>query len=353
MPELRKDPIVGRWVIISTERGKRPSDFGRIEPPHKEGFCPFCPGNESKTPPEVYADRDPGSVRDGPGWHVRVVSNKFPALQIEGELRRRGEGMYDKMNGVGAHEVIVETTDHHVAFSELPLEQMERVIVALRERMIDLAKDKRFRYIQVFKNHGDAAGASLEHSHTQLIATPIIPRRVDEEIRGCVAHFEQKERCIFCDIVDQEMDFSKRIVCQNEDFLVLEPFAARFPFETWVLPRMHEPFFEMMPRTSVRTLAQIFKEMLARMNIALNHPPYNFVLHTAPSNDWDLPHHYHWHIELMPKLTKVAGFEWGTGFYINPTPPEEAAAYLREVVVPPAEIVPPPEERDRPMIPIH
>jgi len=351
MPELRKDPVVGRWVIISTERGKRPSDFGRFETPRREGFCPFCPGNESKTPPEVYADRDPGTPRDGPGWHVRVVSNKFPALQIEGELRRRGEGMYDKMNGVGAHEVIVETTQHELETSELPIEQLERVILALRERMSDLAKDKRFRYIQVFKNHGEAAGASLEHGHTQLIATPIIPRRVVEEIHGCTQHFEQKERCIFCDIVDQEMDTSTRIVCQNEDFIVLEPFAARFPFETWVLPRLHEPFFEMMPRSSVHTLALIFREMLVRMNIALNRPPYNYVLHTAPSNDWEQPHHYHWHIELMPKLTKVAGFEWGTGFYINPTPPEEAAAYLREVVLPPAPIQTP-GGQDRPVVPV-
>ncbi len=187
MPELRKDPIVGRWVIIATERGKRPSDFDRIEMPRKGGFCPFCPGNESKTPPEVYADREPGSPRDGPGWYVRVVSNKFPALQIEGDLKRRGEGMYDKMNGVGAHEVIIESPAHETDTSELPLIQIERVLVALRERMLDLAKDKRFRYVQVFKNRGDAAGASLEHSHTQLIATPIIPasrRRGTQRLRA-------------------------------------------------------------------------------------------------------------------------------------------------------------------------
>jgi UDPglucose--hexose-1-phosphate uridylyltransferase len=334
MPELRKDPIVGRWVIIATERGKRPSDFDRIEMPRKGGFCPFCPGNESKTPPEVYADREPGSPRDGPGWHVRVVSNKFPALQIEGDLKRRGEGMYDKMNGVGAHEVIIESPAHETDTSELPLIQIERVLVALRERMLDLAKDKRFRYVQVFKNRGDAAGASLEHSHTQLIATPIIPRRVDEELRGCASHFLAKERCIYCDIVDQESDYQKRIVCENEHFLVFEPFASRFPFETWVLPKHHAQYFEEAPIATIPSLAAILKELLVRMNIALNNPPYNYVLHTSPCNDWDLPHHYHWHIELMPKLTKVAGFEWGTGFYINPTPPEEAATHLREVDLP-------------------
>jgi UDPglucose--hexose-1-phosphate uridylyltransferase len=334
MPELRKDPIVGRWVIIATERGKRPSDFDRVEMPTRGGFCPFCPGNESKTPPEVYADREPGTPKDGPGWKVRVVSNKFPALQIEGDLHRRGEGIYDKMNGVGAHEVIIESPAHDIETSRLPLEHIERILLALRERILDLAKDKRFRYVQVFKNHGDAAGASLEHSHTQLIATPIIPRRVDEELRGCTQHFQAKERCIYCDIVDQETDYQKRIVCENEHFVVLEPFAARFPFETWVLPKQHAHYFEEAPAATIPSMARILKEMLTRMNIALNNPPYNYVIHTSPCNDWDTPHHYHWHLELMPKLTKVAGFEWGTGFYINPTPPEEAAAHLRGVSLP-------------------
>ncbi|MFB3909249.1 MAG: galactose-1-phosphate uridylyltransferase [Candidatus Eisenbacteria bacterium] len=335
MPELRKDPVVGRWVIIATERGKRPSDFGRIESARKGGFCPFCPGNESKTPPEVFAFRSPDSRPNEPGWTVRVVSNKFPALQIEGGLNRRAEGIYDKMNGVGAHEVIIETTDHNLEMSQLPVEQIERVLFAYRERMLDLAKDKRFRYLQVFKNHGEAAGASLEHSHSQLIATPIIPRRVHEELNGCSQHFQIKERCIYCDIVDQEIAFGKRLVCENEKFVVLEPFAPRFPFETWLIPKEHEHFFEedYSEEEGFLPLARIFKEMLTRMNVALNNPPYNFVLHTSPSHDWENPLHYHWHLELMPKLTKVAGFEWGTGFYINPTPPEEAAEYLREAMI--------------------
>ncbi len=333
MPELRKDPIVGRWVIIATERGKRPSDFVNTVTPPKGGFCPFCPGNESKTPPEVYAVREDGSPPNGPGWSIRVVSNKFPALEIEGELERRPEGIYDKMSGIGAHEVIIETTEHDIETSQLSVSQLDAVFVACRDRMLDLAKDKRFRYVQVFKNQGEAAGASLEHSHTQLIATPIIPRRVVEELKGCSQHFEIKERCIFCDIVDQELTVGTRIVCVNDDYVVHVPFAPRFPFETWVIPRRHEHFFEDAYRGNFLSLARIFKEMLMRMNLALNNPHYNWVLHTSPCNEWEGPRHYHWHIELMPKLTKVAGFEWGTGFYINPTPPEEAAAYLREVPV--------------------
>jgi UDPglucose--hexose-1-phosphate uridylyltransferase len=254
-------------------------------------------------------------------------------LEIEGELERRPEGIYDKMSGIGAHEVIIETTEHDIESSQLSVSQLNAVFVACRDRMLDLAKDKRFRYVQVFKNQGEAAGASLEHSHTQLIATPIIPRRVVEELMGCSRHFEIKERCIFCDIVDQELTVGTRIVCVNDDYVVHVPFAPRFPFETWVIPRRHEHFFEDAYRGNFLSLARIFKEMLMRMNLALNNPHYNWVLHTSPCNDWEGPRHYHWHIELMPKLTKVAGFEWGTGFYINPTPPEEAAAYLREVPV--------------------
>jgi UDPglucose--hexose-1-phosphate uridylyltransferase len=333
MPELRRDPIVGRWVIISTERGKRPSDFGQIQPARKTGFCPFCAGNESKTPPEVFAYRDDGTLPDTPGWKVRVVSNKFPALQIEGNLDRRAEGIYDRMNGVGAHEVLIETPDHEAELSELPRAQIVLILQAMRTRIIDLAKDRRFRYIQIFKNHGEAAGASLEHSHVQLIATPIVPRRVVEELNGCASHFELKERCIVCDIVDQETEIQKRVVCQNEGFLCIEPFAPRFPFETWVLPMHHQSKFEEIDDERLAQFAEVLKESLQRINAALNKPPYNFVLHTSPCNDWKDTRTYHWHLEIMPKLTKVAGFEWGTGFYINPTPPESAAQFLREVSV--------------------
>ena len=194
MPELRKDPIIGRWVIISTERGKRPTDFTSVPPAKRMTFCPFCVGNESKTPPEIYAIREPGSAENAPGWRVRVVPNKFPALQIEGDLNRQGEGIYDKMNGVGAHEVIIETPDHNKTLSDLDEDAFNDVLLTWRERMIDLKRDKRFRYIVVFKNHGEAAGASLEHSHTQLVAMPIIPKRVTEEIEGARKYYEFKER---------------------------------------------------------------------------------------------------------------------------------------------------------------
>jgi UDPglucose--hexose-1-phosphate uridylyltransferase len=332
MPELRKDPIIGRWVIISTERGKRPTDFASVPPAKSSNFCPFCVGNETKTPPEVFAFRAPGTMPNTPGWRVRVVSNKFPALQIEGELNRQGEGIYDKMNGIGAHEVIIETPDHDKTLSDLPEETVAEVLFTWKERILDLKKDERFKYIVVFKNHGEAAGASLEHSHTQLVAMPIIPKRVVEEIEGSRKYYDFKERCIYCDIVSQELADEERVVTSNESFLAIEPFAARFPFETWILPKTHKPAFQDIEKNEVHHLARILKEILMKINAALNSPPYNFILHTLPlqgnNRSW-----YHWHLEIMPKLTKVAGFEWGSGFYINPTAPEEAARYLREIQV--------------------
>ena len=330
MPELRKDPITGRWVIISTERAKRPSDFSAEPVERKGGFCPFCPGHEDKTPPEILACRSDGSGPNSQGWWVRVVPNKFPALGIEGDLNRQGEGLFDKMGGIGAHEVIIETPDHGLTLATLPEKRIEDVLWAFRERMLDLQRDKRFRYILIFKNHGAPAGASLEHSHSQLIALPIVPKRVREEVDGAKSYYGYKERCIYCDIVRQERDSGIRVVAENESFLTVAPYAPRFPFETWILPKEHESAFENSQSHFYRDLARALKNFLMRIDKVLEMPSYNLVLHTSPVKE--VPNdYYHWHLEMMPKLTRVAGFEWGTGFYINPTPPEEAARFLREV----------------------
>jgi UDPglucose--hexose-1-phosphate uridylyltransferase len=333
MPELRKDPVTGRWVIISTERSRRPHDFGVRPAPRKPSVCPFCPGNEDKTPPEILAFRQNGGSPNTPGWITRVVPNKFPALQIEGALDRRGEGLYDMMNGIGAHEVVIESTDHERDLPDLPLEHIHSVLWAFRERINDLKKDRRFRYILIFKNQGEAAGASLEHPHTQLIATPIIPKQIQEELEGSRRYYDIKERCVYCDIIHQETSdqIGRRLVLQNDYFIAIEPYAPRFPFETWLLPANHDASYEMGDEYLIPALAAALKETLQRLNRALNRPPYNLMLHTAPVGDEDLPY-YHWHIEILPKLTQVAGFEMGSGFYINPTAPEDAAHYLREHV---------------------
>jgi len=329
MPELRKDPIYGRWVIIATERSRRPSDFAPEERISTGGFCPLCEGNEDRTPPEVLAFRDNGAPPNSPGWSLRVVPNKFPALRIEGELDREGEGIYDKMNGIGAHEVVVETPQHSETLSTLPLKGVEKVLWAYRDRIVDLRRDERLRHVLVFKNYGSAAGASLEHSHSQIIALPIVPTRVREEIEGAKNYFLYKDRCVFCDIVRQELRQRKRVIAENSGFVSIAPFASRFPFETWILPKIHQPSYEQMESSFYGQAAEILSGTLRKLKQVLDDPPYNYIIHTSsyPEQDRD---YYHWHIEIMPKLTKVAGFEWGTGFYINPTPPEEAAEYLRE-----------------------
>jgi UDPglucose--hexose-1-phosphate uridylyltransferase len=317
-------------VIIATDRARRPSDFTRETVEARGGrYCPFCPGHESKTPPEVLSYRNSGGSNES-GWTLRVVPNKFPALRVEGELDRQGEGIYDRMNGIGAHEVIIESTQHDATLSSMGEKSVADVLFAFRDRILDLKKDRRLRYILIFKNHGEGAGASLEHPHSQLIALPIVPKRVQEELDGSLQYHRFRERCIFCDIMHQEMQERARVVLGTDHFAVLTPYASRFPFETWILPRVHNSHFESASTESILNLGWVVSELTRRMESALEKPPYNIVVHTAPVQDGPLEH-FHWHIEIIPKLTRVAGFEWGTGFYINPTPPEEAAAFLREI----------------------
>jgi len=332
MPELRKDPVIGRWVIISTERGRKPSSFIPVPKRREASLCPFCPGHEDSTPPEVMAYRASGTEPNMPGWSLRVISNKYPALIIEGALNREPKGIYDCMNGIGAHEVIIETPEHAHDIVDMTIDEIRDVLWAYRERMIDLQRDIRFKYIQIFKNHGEEAGASLEHSHSQLIATPIIPKRVLEKLEGSRRYFEFKERCIYCDIIRQELSENERIVKDYDAYISFEPFASRFPFETCIIPKAHQSSYLEISKSDFYVLASCLKDTLIRLRIALNNPPFNYILHTRPISN-ESHDYFHWHIEIIPKLTKVAGFEWGSGFYINPTTPEDAAAFLRGIDV--------------------
>ena len=329
MTELRKDPVVGRWVIISTERAKRPHEFPPEPAPRREGVCPLCPGSERMTPPEILGYRQGGQPND-PNWTLRVVPNKFPALRIEGDLGKAADGIYDRMHGIGAHEIVIESERHDVDLFELPEARFQDVLWAYRERLLDLKNDHRFKSVLIFKNHGAAAGASLTHSHSQLIALPIIPKRVMEEMHGCREYYRFRDRCLFCDLVVQEMDQKVRIVEESGEFLAFSPYAPRFPFETWIVPKRHQCAYEMIEGDQAKSLAAVFRRTLRRLNLALENPPFNFIVHSAPFQE-RAADFFHWHIEIMPKLTKVAGFEWGSGFYINPTPPEESAKYLREL----------------------
>lgn len=328
MSQLRRDPITGRWIIVNVTNPKRLEEFDLNPQVKKGGKCPFCKGNEKMTPPEVEAVRKDNSKPDTPGWSVRVVPNKFPALKIEGNLDKRGIGLYDMSNGVGAHEVIIETSDHNKDLADLSKDEIREVILKYRSRSLDLEKDERFKYILIFKNHGEVAGASLEHTHTQLVALPIVPKRVKEELKGSLGYFGYRERCVVCDMIAQERQDKVRLVSENRSFVAFCPFVPRFAFETWIVPKPHNQNFKSIDDKGVDDMAAILKDILMRLKDVLRDPPYNFIIHTAPIRD-GAHEDFHWHLEIMPKLTSVAGFEWGSGFYINPISPELTAEYLR------------------------
>jgi UDPglucose--hexose-1-phosphate uridylyltransferase len=343
MSELRKDPIVERWVIVAAERGRRPNEFQVESEPAGSAFCPFCPGHEDRTPPEITAWGRPSSAApNSAGWQGRVVPNKFPALKVEGELDPQGLGMYDKMNGVGAHEVIIENPRHDWDMAGAPAEEIAAVLRCYVARLQALKEDKRFRSVTIFRNVGTAAGATLAHSHSQIIALPIVPTQVKAQLDAAQEYFARKGRCVFHDIIRQEEAMNQRVVENNEDFIVLSPYAARFPFELQILPQRGGHDFGLISEAEIEALAGTLSRSLSRIKKLLGSPAYNLMVHTAPlptsqpgyGNGWStLEQNFVWHIDILPRLTKIAGFEWGTGFYINPVSPESATEYLREVEV--------------------
>ena len=341
MSELRWDPLKLHWVIIATERGRRPRDF-QVEPKEAEmTSCPFCYGNEDKTPAEIFAIR-PSGPANSPNWKVRVIPNKYPVLRIEGDIKSKGYGLYDTMTGIGAHEVIIETPQHEKGLADLSVVEVTDVLIAYRARFLDLRRDSRFRYMVLFKNHGVRAGATLAHSHSQLIAVPLTPPVAATELKICRDFYASKERCIFCDLIDFELTCGDRVVKEFPNFVSVTPYASCFPFELRLYPKKHSHDFALMDDGQLAELAEAMKDMLLRLKTVLNDPPYNFILHSAPPQQqrlgkpeyWgSLEYDYHWHIELVPRLTQIAGFEWGTGFYINPTSPEDAALFLRDAEI--------------------
>jgi UDPglucose--hexose-1-phosphate uridylyltransferase len=335
MPELRKDLITREWVVIAKERAKRPGDFNH----HRQeaavttkdhSVCPFCEGNESMTPPEIYAIRDDSSNPDTRGWSVRVVPNRFPALEKGIPLNRGPAGIYDRMNGMGAHEVVIETPEHGKRVSDLSLEQVKNVLKVYQRRYSELKAEPHLKYVLIFRNYGKVAGASIEHPHSQIIATPMIPQQVWVQVKGLEQYYEYRARCAYCQIIEEELKEGIRIAAQNNFFVSIEPFASKYPFETWIMPRKHRSNLLEAGEEELKDLAEILKETLQRIHACLSDPPYNLMFINAP---WSYESLFHWHIEIIPRLTIAAGFELGTGIYINVAAPEDTARYLREVAI--------------------
>ena len=336
MPQLRKDPILGRWVIISTERARRPKDFAHTDSAPAEKDCPFCRGKEKLTPPEIFSIKD-----DQGNWRVRVIPSKKPFVNPNVELWKKGKGPYDLINALGSHEVVVETPEHISNLADLREDLVKDVFCTYCSRFKELGKDARIKCVLIFKNYGwDAGGGRVKHSRSQLIATPVNLKRVKEELEGAKAYYTYHERCVFCDIIRQELASGERVVLDEDGFIVLVPFAPRFPFEVWILPRQHSPdFYHLYDNNQTLNFARVVKKVLLKIKVLLCDPAYNYVIHTAPFRRpypgyWStIEEDYHWHLEITPRLTRVAGFEWGSGFYICPSLPEETAKYLRETNV--------------------
>ncbi len=337
MPQVRQDIITGRWVIIATERGKRPESFAQVpaqqalaeRPPGPPDDCPFCPGHEGMTPPELLAYDGPFREPDTPGWKVRVVPNKYPALTAEGNLEPRPTGIYQQFDGVGFHEVIIHSPDHWRSLGELDREQVALFLEACRERYLERGRDSRVKYMHLIENHGRSAGASIEHPHSQLFGLPLVPPVLEDELAGMRRWSAEHGGCPVCAMLVEEDRAGERSVCESDHFFAFAPFASRVPFETWVVPREHCAHFPELPDDALEDLAGLLSHTMGRLHRGLNDPPYNLMLHSAPS-DGGLYPEFHWHIEVWPKLSLPAGFEWGTGIMVNTALPEESAAFLRE-----------------------
>lgn len=322
---------MGQWVIVQTERVRRPADFHRPAPAPSTGPCAFCAGEEHQTPPELFAVRSgPEPERDGPGWRVRVVPSRFPALRVEGDLGRRGHGLYDVTNGIGAHEVVVEAPEHDRTLASLPLPALEEVVAAWRERIVDLRRDARFRSILVVRSHRTATGGVRAHPHSVLLATPMLPLAISEELSQARAYYDYRERCPFCDVLYQELADGTRLVAASDHVVAFTPFAGRLPFEVWILPRRHGATFERSTDAVRRDVACVLRIVARKLERVLADPPFTLVLHTAPAGETDSPY-YHWHLELRPAVGPASGSVDEAGFHVNVMPPEDAARYLRDV----------------------
>jgi len=335
--EMRNDIFANRWVIVEMTPAVEMSAlrFRRFAP--LAAGCQFCEHHEDETPPEIFAIRKPGSPANGPGWSVRVVPSARPRLRVEGGLDRRAEGFHDLMNGIGAHEVIIETPRHDQSLHQMEAAEIANLLRACVARILDLRKDERMRYALIFKNHGEDAGAhTTGHSISQLMALPVTPRSITSKLNVARDYYAAKERCIYCDVLRQELKDQRRLVGENADFVAIAPFASRFPFEMAIFPKHHSSDFSRTPPEAIDNLARLLREVLGRLDRALGSPPYNLALQDSPrlrrkAGYWaTIEQDFHWHLEILPQVFPTEGFEWASGFYYNPVSPEAAAKCLSD-----------------------
>ena len=333
MPELRQNIITREWVIIAKERSKRPDEFakGKTSPasfPPYLADCPFCYGNESMTKKETYR------ISGADGWKVRVVENKYPALSMEGERVRKMEGIYRSMTGVGHHEVIIEHRRHDLTPALFSMEDLTAVLTAYRQRYAEMRKDPRIEAVIIFKNHGEGAGTSLQHPHSQLAAMPIVPTQIRHRIEEAIRFFDETGECICCRTLRQELIARERIVFESQHFVAFLPYAALSPFHLWIFPRRHTSSFDEMFDLELADFALTLKTVLAKLYYGLNNPDYNYSIRSLPARDRHTDY-VHWYLAIIPRVSQTAGFEIGSGMFINTTLPEESARFLREVEIPP------------------
>lgn len=328
MPQFRRDPLSDHWVILAPNRSERPEQWG-INDERKPSFrCPFCRGNEADTPSPLAALSAAGESCSDADWQVRVIPNKYPAVRQDAPQPPDTRPFFDAKPGYGIHEVIIETPDHEDRFTNLEDRQISLVFQAYRQRLLACAEQSGLAYAQIFKNSGAAAGASLEHAHSQLIATPVVPTQVQRELDIALGYYEENHRCVFCDMLIEELSEGSRILLETDRFVAFCPFASQFPYETWIIPREHHSKFEDTEDIAISELARLVRSVLLRVEATLQDPAFNYLIHTSPLRSRPLTH-YHWHLELFPRVNKTAGFEWGSGDYINTVAPEQAARALR------------------------
>jgi UDPglucose--hexose-1-phosphate uridylyltransferase len=331
MPEIRSNPVTGDWVIIATERARRPEEFARRRStsmlPPVDPECPFCPGNEDKTPAEQF--RVPA---DG-GWLVRSVPNRFAALTPEGDVGRHAHGFRMVLDGVGLHEVIVESPVHNVTTALLPVAHVAHILDAYRHRLRAFYRDRRIEHVIVFKNHGEAAGTSLTHPHSQIVGMPVLPSQLRVRLEEAVRHWGNEGRCLYCRTLAEELDEGARVIVENDSFAAFVPYAALSPFHVWIFPKHHGACFGEITDTQLADLAAVLRDVLARVYVGLENPDFNYVIRSLSPQESAVKY-FHWYISLIPRVTKSAGFELGTGMFINTALPEHSADFLRGVTLP-------------------